>query len=92
MRTYARITEMSTGDNMRKYAQIPNISADGNELSKTTLNVLGICCPSEASLIERLLQPLCGVEQVSVNVPSKTVTVLHDASLTQPAQIGMNLL
>eukprot|EP00253_Pinus_taeda_P032074 PITA_32074 len=78
---------MSTGDNMRKYAQIPNISADGNELSKTTLNVLGICCPSEASLIERLLQPLYGVEQVSVNVPSKTVTVLHDASLTQPAQI-----
>jgi len=87
MRKYARISETSASDNMGKYAQIPEISAGDNELRKTTLNVLGICCSSEASLIERLLQPLRGVDQVSVNVPSKTATVLHDPSLIQPAQI-----
>lgn len=63
------------------------IAAGDSKLCKTTFTVLGICCPSEVSLIERLLQPLSGVEQISVNVPSKTVTVLHDPSLIQPAQI-----
>lgn len=70
-----------------KDAQISEIAAGDTELCKTTFNVLGICCPSEVSLIERLLQPLSGVERVSINVPSKTVTVLHDPSLIQPAQI-----
>ena len=77
---------------MGKDEQIFEISAGHNELHKTTLTVLGICCPSEVPLIERLLQPLRGVERVSVNVPSKTVTVLHDLSLIQPAELGTNLV
>jgi len=72
---------------MGKDAQLSEIAAGDTKLCKTTFNVLGICCPSEVPLIERLLQPLSGVERVSVNVPSKTVTVLHDPSLIQPANI-----
>lgn len=72
---------------MGKDPQLSEISTGHNELRKTTLNVLGICCPSEVPLISRLLLPLRGVERVSVNVPSKTVTVLHDQSLIQPAEI-----
>ena len=77
---------------MGKDEQIFEISTGHNELHKMTLNVLGICCPSKVSLIKRLLQPLCGVEQVSVYVPSKIVTVLHDLSLIQPAELGTNLV
>ncbi|XP_073390566.1 uncharacterized protein [Physcomitrium patens] len=47
-------------------------------LSKTTIDVMGICCPNEVPLIKKLLEPIPGVEEVSVNVTSKTVTVLHD--------------
>ena len=77
---------------MGKDEQIFEISAGHNELHKTTLTVLGICCPSEVSLIERLPHPMRGVEWDSVNVPSKIVIVLHDLSLIQPAKIGMNLV
>lgn len=55
---------------------------------KTGFDVLGMCCPSEASLTERLLKPLNGVEWVSVNTPTRTVTVVHDPHLISSTQIG----
>ena len=55
---------------------------------KTHFDVLGICCPSEVPLVEKLLDPLPGVRKVTVIVPSRTVIVLHDADATSPAQIG----
>lgn len=62
-------------------------SPPAHGLHKTSLDVLGICCPSEVPLIERILKSLAGVERVSVNVPSKTVTVLHNPLLTSPSHI-----
>jgi Zn2+/Cd2+-exporting ATPase len=56
---------------------------------KSYFDVLGICCPSEVPLIERILNPLEGVHGVSVIVPSRTVVVIHDPLLTSPSQIGM---
>lgn len=56
---------------------------------KTTLDVMGICCPNEVPLIKKLLGPIPGVEEVSVNVTSKTVTVLHDLFLVSDMQLGM---
>jgi Cd2+/Zn2+-exporting ATPase len=58
-------------------------------LQKSYFDVLGICCPSEVPLVEKLLRPLPGVRTVTVIVPSRTVIVLHDAAATSPAQIGM---
>lgn len=55
---------------------------------KSYFDVLGICCPSEVPLVEKLLAPLPGVRKVTVIVPSRTVIVLHDAAATSPAQIG----
>lgn len=66
---------------------VTQVSGDTQDLCKTTFNVLGICCPSEVPLIERVLQPLNGVERVSVNVPARTVTVLHDSVLIPPSEI-----
>lgn len=60
----------------------------GGKAQKSYFDVLGICCPSEVPLVERLLEPLPGVRKVTVIVPSRTVIVLHDADATSPAHIG----
>lgn len=57
-------------------------------LSKTTIDVMGICCPNEVPLIKKLLEPIPGVEEVSVNVTSKTVTVLHDQLSASSSKLG----
>lgn len=68
---------------------IPN-SSKTTGLGKTTMDVMGICCPNEVPLIKKLLEPISGVEEVSVNVTSKTVTVLHDRYLVPAVQLGRN--
>lgn len=57
-------------------------------LCKTTLDVMGICCPSEVPLIKKLLDPLPGVDDVFVNVTSKTVVISHDQLLVSDVQLG----
>ncbi|KAF7097477.1 hypothetical protein CFC21_099291 [Triticum aestivum] len=54
---------------------------------KSYFDVLGICCPSEVPLVEKLLEPLAGVHKVTVVVPSRTVIVVHDAAAISQAQI-----
>ncbi|XP_019177840.1 PREDICTED: putative inactive cadmium/zinc-transporting ATPase HMA3 [Ipomoea nil] len=56
-------------------------------LTKTYLDVLGICCTSEVPIIDKILKPLDGVKEVSVIVPSKTVIVIHDSLLISDHQI-----
>ncbi|KAJ3696266.1 hypothetical protein LUZ60_001643 [Juncus effusus] len=64
-----------------------NTNNSKRNLQKSYFDVLGLCCPSEVPLIERILGPLEGVEKVSVIVPSRTVIVVHDSLLISPAQI-----
>ncbi|KAJ1260713.1 hypothetical protein BS78_10G253600 [Paspalum vaginatum] len=59
----------------------------GSAPQKSYFDVLGICCPSEVPLVDRLLSPLPGVRKVTVVVPSRTVIVVHDAAATSQAQI-----
>lgn len=58
-----------------------------NKLKKSYFEVLGICCSSEIPLIEKILKPLEGVEDVTVIVPSRTVIVLHHSLLISQLQI-----
>lgn len=58
---------------------------------KSSFDVLGICCTKEARLIEGILKPLEGVEDVSVIVPSKTVMVSHDPLKISASQISMHV-
>ena len=67
-----------------------DIPANYTALCKTTLDVMRICCPSEVPLIKKLLNPLPGVEEVSVNVTAKTVNVLHDRLLVTDVHLGAN--
>ncbi|GAB4853521.1 Cadmium/zinc-transporting ATPase hma2 [Ancistrocladus abbreviatus] len=58
---------------------------------KSYFEVLGLCCPSEVALIEKILRPMEGVKDISVIVPSKTVIVVHDNLVISPAEIGKAL-
>ncbi|RZC86346.1 hypothetical protein C5167_007532 [Papaver somniferum] len=58
-----------------------------NSVRKSYFDVLGICCTSEVPLVERILNPMNGVEKVLVNVTTKTVIVFHDELLTTQLQI-----
>ncbi|KAH9619314.1 hypothetical protein KSS87_004049 [Heliosperma pusillum] len=60
---------------------------DVNKLEKSYFEVMGLCCSSEVELVERLLRPLDGVMDISVVIPTKTLTVLHDVNLTPPSHI-----
>lgn len=55
------------------------------KVQKTTIDIMGICCPAEVPLVKKILEPLPGVEEVLVNVPARTVTVQHDSGLTSAA-------
>lgn len=59
-----------------------------NGAEKSYFDVVGICCPSEVPLIDKILKPLVGVHEVSVIVTTKTVVVVHDPLLITQHQIG----
>jgi len=48
-----------------------------HEVVKTRLSVRNICCDAEVRLIKRILEPLKGVETVSMNPFSKICVVAH---------------
>ncbi|RRT72586.1 hypothetical protein B296_00019767 [Ensete ventricosum] len=56
-------------------------------MQTTTFTVLGICCSSEIKLIDRILNHLEGIENVSVNVLAKTATVVHDPAKAPASRI-----
>ncbi|CAK8531828.1 unnamed protein product [Lathyrus sativus] len=56
-------------------------------MNRSNFEVLGMCCATEATLVERILNPLPGVKHVSVTVPTRTVTVVHDLLLISESQI-----
>ncbi|XP_057422207.1 putative inactive cadmium/zinc-transporting ATPase HMA3 isoform X2 [Lotus japonicus] len=57
------------------------------KLQKSYFDVLGLCCSSEVPLIESILKPLEGINEVSVIVPSRTLIVVHDSLIISQLQI-----
>jgi Zn2+/Cd2+-exporting ATPase len=57
-----------------------NASAAGN--LQTTLQVAGVDCAEEVSLIQRALKPLGGVREVRVNIISGKAIIAHDETIT----------
>ncbi|KAF0908257.1 hypothetical protein E2562_023875 [Oryza meyeriana var. granulata] len=62
-------------------------SGGGRKWKKTYLDVLGVCCSAEVTLVERLLAPIDGVRVVSVVVASRTVVVEHDPAAASESVI-----
>ena len=56
-----------------------NASAAGN--LQTTLQVAGVDCAEEVSLIHRALRPLGGVREVRVNIMSGKAIIAHDETI-----------
>ncbi|KAG6726794.1 hypothetical protein I3842_02G097800 [Carya illinoinensis] len=56
-------------------------------LKKSYFEVLGLCCASEVTLIERILKSLNGVKEISVILPTKTIIVVHDSVFISDIQI-----
>jgi len=57
-----------------------NANAAGN--LQTTLQVAGVDCAEEVSLIQRALKPLGGVREVQVNIMSGKAIIAHDETIT----------
>jgi Cd2+/Zn2+-exporting ATPase len=57
-----------------------NASAAGN--LQTALQVAGVDCAEEVSLIQRALKPLGGVREVRVNIMSGKAIIAHDETIT----------
>jgi Zn2+/Cd2+-exporting ATPase len=62
-----------------------NASAAGN--LQTTLQVAGVDCAEEVSLIQRALKPLEGVREVRVNIMSGKAVIAHDETITSDVLI-----
>jgi Zn2+/Cd2+-exporting ATPase len=62
-----------------------NASATGD--LQTTLQVAGVDCPEEVSMIQRALKPLGGVREVRVNILSGKAIIAHDETITPEALI-----
>ncbi|XP_057988992.1 putative inactive cadmium/zinc-transporting ATPase HMA3 [Hevea brasiliensis] len=62
-------------------------SSSKKKFQKSYFDVLGLCCSSEVTLIENILNSLDGVKEFSVFVPTKTVVVVHDDLLISQLQI-----
>ncbi|GAA0150644.1 hypothetical protein LIER_37154 [Lithospermum erythrorhizon] len=58
------------------------------KLQKSYYDVLGLCCSSEVKLIEKILNPLNGIKDVKVVVPTKTVIVTHDQLIIPQLEIA----
>ncbi|CAL0301525.1 unnamed protein product [Lupinus luteus] len=56
-------------------------------MKRSKFEVLGLCCATEAELVEKILKPLNGVNDIFVIVPTRTVTVTHDVLLISESQI-----
>jgi copper chaperone CopZ len=59
--------------------------------TETRLHIQHLCCSGELPLINSALAALPGVLQVSVDVPGKTATVLHDTDLVAASQLALVL-
>ena len=64
----------------------------GEELKKSYFEVLGLCCASEVTLVERILKPLNGVQEISVILPTKTVIVVHQTHVISDVNIGTSTI
>jgi Zn2+/Cd2+-exporting ATPase len=54
---------------------------------QTTLQVSGVDCAEEVSVIQRALKPLAGVREVKVNIMSGKATIAHDENIAPEALI-----
>ena len=73
------------GATLKKDGAQKKVSVQGS--GKSTFFVAGICCSAEIPAINSILEPLKGVEKVTINVPNKTVYVVHEFQYISASEI-----
>ena len=71
-----------------------NDSSDKQPLERqktTKLRVQNICCATESKLVQESLEPLEGVESITVNLICRVVYVCHDPEVTSPTELVSTL-
>jgi len=58
------------------------LNSTADRQMQTTLQVAGVDCAEEVSLIQRALKPLAGVREVRVNIMSGKAIIGHDETIT----------
>uniref|UniRef100_A0A803NE66 HMA domain-containing protein n=1 Tax=Chenopodium quinoa TaxID=63459 RepID=A0A803NE66_CHEQI len=76
-------TQLQQTPNLQEHT----IQEEDVKLEKSYFEIMGLCCSSEVPLIESIVKPLNGVKDISVVVPTKTLTVVHDIRIISPSQI-----
>ncbi len=61
------------------------------ESTRSVFNVEGLCCQSEARLIDEQLQKLDGIFDLTINIPAGTVAVYYQPEALTPAQITASI-
>lgn len=74
-----------TRQNGATEAQGPYLRGSSKQI--TVLDIRGLCCPTEASIVRQALLGLPGVVELDVNVVAKKASVNHDAMLTSSTQL-----
>lgn len=62
------------------------LAADNEQT--VTFNVENMSCATCPIVVRKAMQAVDGVKTVSVDLPSKTATVIYDAAVTTVARIG----
>jgi Cd2+/Zn2+-exporting ATPase len=62
--------------------------SDSNASNRTVLRVGGMDCADEVEAVNRALKPLTGVQEVSVNLMTSSVTVTHTSEVQPDALIN----
>ena len=75
----ARITKDAGAEAAAKQSR--NVTLALTTSGKSSFFVSGICCASEIPAINSILEPLNGVDKVTINVTNKTVYVYHQFDL-----------
>jgi copper chaperone CopZ len=68
-----------------------DIAITNSTVVRSTFGCREICCASEIPIINRILSPMNGVNNVLINVPLKKVSVDHDVSLISAEQLAKAL-
>jgi len=77
----------SNASNASNFDGAPATAAASRRLTVTQIEVAGMCCQSEVSLVHKKLDKMAGVADVKVNLMLRRVAVTHDAEQVSAAHM-----
>jgi len=70
---------------------VPESGEDRSQTQRSIFDVEGLCCQSEARLIEDKLAGMAGLDHITINIPAGTVSAYYRPELLAPSAITESL-